>query len=122
MEGVNFLENDVVEKVLEDHERILNKHDQQIEKLQENQTKILITQAEMSMKLSSIDAGQSDIKKSITENALEQRKFESDLITKLVDNSSQNQTKMWDFGFKGLALLGTVLGIISLVLKLKFGS
>jgi len=122
MEGVNFLENDVVEKVLEDHERILNKHDQQIEKLQENQTKILITQAEMSMKLSSIDAGQSDIKKSITENALEQRKFESDLINKLVDNNSQNQTKMWDFGFKGLALLGTVLGIISLVLKLKFGS
>ena len=122
MEGVNFLENDVVEKVLEDHERILNKHDQQIEKLQENQTKILITQAEMSMKLSSIDAGQSDIKKSITENALEQRKFESDLITKLVDNSSQNQTKMWDFGFKGLALLGTVLGVVSLVIKLKFGS
>jgi len=122
MEGVNFLENDVVEKVLEDHERILNKHDQQIEKLQENQTKILITQAEMSMKLSSIDAGQSDIKKSITENALEQRKFESDLINKLVDNNSQNQTKMWDFGFKGLALLGTVLGIISLVLKLKFGN
>ena len=122
MEGVNFLENDVVEKVLEDHERILNKHDQQIEKLQENQTKILITQAEMSMKLSSIDAGQSDIKKSITENALEQRKFESDLITKLVDNSSQNQTKMWDFGFKGLALLGTVLGVVSLVIKSKFGS
>jgi hypothetical protein len=119
-EGIDImgnLEPDTIEVILDQHEKELEKQDTRISKLEETTTKILVTQAEMSVKLSNIEVGQIKIEKSINENMNEQKH----LINKMIDISTEGnkedkniikntQIKLWELIFKGLAILGVLLG------------
>lgn len=85
------MEPDVVEKVLEDHGKMLNKHESLIESLRETTTKLLISQAEVNIKLANIEAGNSDIKRELSESKLiykdmlRQSQSNNELLNKLID-------------------------------------
>lgn len=121
------IDTDVAQRFNE-HEKVLDKHSEEIDKIKEVQTKILVSQAEMNVKLSSIEASQYDIKKSITENSLAQRDFEKELINKLIDNDNNrdqrlNETnkftlqKYSDLAIKAVGILGIIYGAKEIITK-----
>lgn len=121
------IDADVTQRFNE-HEKVLDKHSEEIDKIKEVQTKILVSQAEMNVKLSSIEASQYDIKKSITENSLAQRDFEKELINKLIDNDNNrdqrlNETnkftlqKYSDLAIKAVGILGIIYGAKEIITK-----
>ena len=63
------------QKTLDIHQKILDKHTEEFAKIHDVQTKLLVSQAETSVKLSSIENGQYDIKKTLMENSQEQNKL-----------------------------------------------
>jgi len=113
---IGKLENQ--QKTLDIHQKILDKHDEEFAKIHEVQTKLLVSQAETSVKLSSIENGQYDIKKTLMENSQEQNKLINTLVLSSTENSKQkdkliemNQNKIWELIWKGIALIGGSLGI-----------
>jgi len=106
------------QKTLDIHQKVLDKHDEEFAKIHEVQTKLLVSQAEFSVKLSSIENGQYDIKKTLMENSQEQNKLINTLVLNSTENSKQkdkliemNQNKIWELIWKGVALIGGGLGI-----------
>lgn len=101
------IEPQVVEQILDQHGKKFEKQDARISKLEETTTKILITQAEMSVKLSNIEISNNEIKKILRDNADEQNQ----LINKIIDIYSENnkedkkiinnnQNKLWNLLLK----------------------
>jgi len=106
------------QKTLDIHQKILDKHTEEFAKIHDVQTKLLISSAEFSVKLSSIENGQCDIKKTLMENSQEQNKLINTLVLSSTENSKQkdkliemNQNKIWELIWKGIALIGGSLGI-----------
>jgi len=74
------IDNDAVEVILDQHGKQLDKYDMRITKLEDITTKILITNAENSVKLSNIENSQLKIEKRLLEYSNEQKDFQKDLI------------------------------------------
>ena len=105
------IEPDAVEQILNQHDKQLEKHDTRISKLEETNTKILVAQAEASVKLSNIEVGQIDLKnsfKEVIEKIDEINKNDNKDKNEIIKD---NQNKLWELIFKGLALIGVALGV-----------
>ena len=106
-EGCGFevaIDNDAVEIILDQHGKQLDKYDMRITKLEDITTKILITNAENSVKLSNIENSQLKIEKRLLEYSNEQKDFQKDLIdgqkdfqenliNKLIEKDTQIEVK-----------------------------
>ena len=106
------------QKTLDIHQKVLDKHTEEFAKIHEVQTKLLVANAENSVKLSSIENGQYDIKKTLMENSQEQNKLINTLVLSSNENSKQkdkliemNQNKIWELIWKGMAIIGGGYGI-----------
>ncbi|WP_080839965.1 hypothetical protein [Cohnella massiliensis] len=108
------------------HKR-LNKHEERIQKLEDNTTKLLISSAENTAKLANIETGQVRLEKSFAEESRASRELLSKLIDSDVEmnrakvkNEELAMNKRWDFALKVWAILGPVIAaIISAALSLK---
>jgi len=98
------IDNDAVEVILDQHGKQLDKYDMRITKLEDITTKILITNAENSVKLSNIENSQLKIEKRLLEYSNEQKDFQKDLIdgqkdfqenliNKLIEKDTQIEVK-----------------------------
>ena len=95
-EGCGFevaIDNDAVEIILDQHGKQLDKYDMRITKLEDITTKILITNAENSVKLSNIENSQLKIEKRLLEYSNEQKDFQENLINKLIEKDTQIEVK-----------------------------
>ena len=106
------------QKTLDIHQKILDKHTEEFAKIHDVQTKLLVSQAETSVKLSSIENNQYDLKKTLIDNSQEQNKLINTLVLSSNENSKQkdkliemNQNKIWELIWKGMAIIGGGYGI-----------
>jgi len=106
------------QKTLDIHQKILDKHTEEFAKIHDVQTKLLVSQAETSVKLSSIENNQYDLKKTLIDNSQEQNKLINTLVLSSTENSKQkdkliemNQNKIWELIWKGMAIIGGGYGI-----------
>jgi len=98
-EGVDnnmAIDNDSIEILLNQHGKQIDKCDLRITELERTTNKILIQNAEMSVKLSNIESNQVDTKKSILENSIALQNFQKELIDnqkdlfeKVLDNNNK---------------------------------
>jgi len=86
------IDNETVEILLGQHEKKFEKIDDRVTKLEDTTTKILINNAEMSVKLSNIQTSNEEIKKNIIENSISQQNFQKELIEKMLDNNTKVET------------------------------
>ena len=92
-DGCNMtIDNETVEILLGQHEKKFEKIDDRVAKLEDTTTKILINNAEMSVKLSNIQTSNEEIKKNIIENSISQQNFQKELIGKLLEKETNIET------------------------------
>ena len=118
------IDNEVVEVILDQHTKQLNSQDQRITKLEDITTKILITNAENSVKLSSIENSQLKIEKRLLEYSNEQKDFQRDLIegqkdfqesliNKLIEKDTKVETTKIEGKSKIYIQIFATIGVVS---------